>query len=130
LIDVSRIRQPLYAVGCLDDHVVPWQQSYRIRDHVNSKTPVRFVLTTSGHIFGIVNPVLNPPKRSYWVGPPASNEPSEHWRERSPKTAGSWWPDWLAWLSPQCGPMVDAPKVSVKTYPDLGEAPGTYVFEP
>lgn len=129
LIDLTRITQPLYAVSCADDHIVPWQQSYRIRHHVNEKTSVRYVLSTSGHIFGIVNPVVTPPKRSFWVAEPTSNEASEHWLARAPKAAGSWWPDWLAWLAPQCGPMVDAPNVKVKTYPDLGQAPGTYVFE-
>jgi hypothetical protein len=32
-------------------------------------------------------------------------------------------------LAPKCGPLVDAPKISAKSYPDLGAAPGTYVFE-
>lgn len=129
LIDLTRITQPLYAVSAEDDHIVPWQQSYRIRQHVNAQAPVRFVLTTSGHIFGIVNPVVSPPKRSFWVAEPESNAHSTHWREHAKKTSGSWWPDWLAWLSPQCGPMVDAPDTQSKTYPDLGSAPGTYVFE-
>ena len=129
LIDLSRITQPLYAVGCEDDHVVPWRQSYRVRQHVNVGTPVRYVLTTSGHIFGIVNPVLDPPKRNFRVGEPASNDHSAHWLEHAPKQAGSWWPDWLNWLAARCGPMVDAPKTSSKAYPDLGAAPGTYVHE-
>lgn len=129
LIDLTRITQPLYAVSAEDDHIVPWQQSYRIRQHVNAQASVRFVLTTSGHIFGIVNPVLNPSKRSFWVGEPESNAHSAHWREHAQKTPGSWWPDWLAWLSPQCALLVDAPDTQAKTYPDLGPAPGTYVFE-
>jgi len=129
LIDLSRITQSLYAVSAEDDHIVPWQQSYRLRQHLNAKTPVRFVLSTSGHIFGVVNPVVTPPKRTFWVAEPASAESSQDWHQRSQKTAGSWWPDWLAWLEPQCGPMVEAPKVKAKSYPDLGAAPGTYVFE-
>jgi polyhydroxyalkanoate synthase len=128
-IDLARITQPLYAVSAEDDHIVPWRQSYLIRQHLNAKTPVRFVLTTSGHIFGIVNPVVNPPKRNFWVTEPKSQETSDAWQGRATKTAGSWWPDWMAWLAPKCGPMVDAPKVGVKSYPDLGPAPGTYVFE-
>ena len=128
-IDLARITQPLYAVTAEDDHIVPWRQSYLIRQHLQAKTPVRFVLTTSGHIFGIVNPVVNPPKRTFWVAEPKSQETSDAWQGRATKTAGSWWPDWLAWLAPKCGPMVDAPKVGAKSYPDLGAAPGTYVFE-
>ena len=128
-IDLTRITQPLYAVSAQDDHIVPWEQSFRIRQHVNVAAPVRFVLSTSGHIFGVVNPVVTPPKRSFWVGEPASNEHSAHWLEHADKTRGSWWTDWLAWLAPQCGPMVDAPDVKAKSYPDLGAAPGTYVLE-
>jgi polyhydroxyalkanoate synthase len=128
-IDLARITQPLYAVSAEDDHIVPWRQSYLIRQHLNAKTPVRFVLTTSGHIFGIVNPVVTPPKRNFWVAEPKSQEACDVWQGRATKTAGSWWPDWLAWLSPKCGPMVDTPKVGAKSYPDLGPAPGTYVFE-
>lgn len=128
-IDLDRITQPLYAVSAEDDHIVPWQQSYRIHKYVNVKAPVRFVLSTSGHILGIVSPVVNPPKRSFWVAEPERNEHFEHWFARAEKKPGSWWEDWLAWLSPQCGPMVAAPDLIAARYPDLGPAPGTYVFE-
>jgi polyhydroxyalkanoate synthase len=128
-IDLARISQPLYAVGAEDDHIVPWRQSYLIRQHVHAKAPVRFVLSTSGHIFGIVNPLVNPPKRSFWVAEPKRIESSADWLEGATQTAGSWWPDWLAWLAPKCGPMVDVPQRSAQTYPDLGPAPGAYVFE-
>jgi polyhydroxyalkanoate synthase len=128
-IDLDRITQPLYAVSAEDDHIVPWRQSYRIRKYINVNAPVRFVLSTSGHILGIVNPVVNPPKRSFWVAEPERNEHFEHWFARAEKKPGSWWEDWLAWLAPQCGPMVAPPDVGGKGYPDLGPAPGTYVFE-
>ncbi|MDD5295414.1 MAG: alpha/beta fold hydrolase [Rhodocyclaceae bacterium] len=128
-IDLDRITQPLYAVSAEDDHIVPWTQSYRIRKYINVNAHMRFVLSTSGHILGIVNPVVNPPKRSFWVAEPERNEHFEHWFNRAEKNPGSWWQDWSNWLAPQCGAMVDAPSVSAKTYPDLGPAPGTYVFE-
>ncbi|MFZ2853737.1 MAG: alpha/beta fold hydrolase [Rhodocyclaceae bacterium] len=128
-IDLDCITQPLYAVGAEDDHIVPWRQSYRIRKYINVKAPVRFVLSTSGHILGIVNPVVNPPKRSFWVAEPERNEHYEHWFARAEKKPGSWWEDWLDWLAPQCGPMVAPPDVTAKSYPDLGPAPGSYVFE-
>lgn len=128
-IDLDCITRPLYAVAAEDDHIVPWRQSYRIRKHINVRAPVRFVLSTSGHILGIVNPVVSPPKRSFWVADPERNEHFEHWLARTEKKSGSWWDDWLAWLSPQCGAMVAPPDVDAETYPDLGPAPGTYVFE-
>ena len=129
LIDLTRITQDLYVVSAEDDHIVPWQQSYRVRHHVNFKTPVRFVLSTSGHIFAVINPVVTPPKRHFWVGEPSSNQSSEDWLKHAQKQPGSWWPDWMAWLSPRCGLMVDAPDVKAKNYPNLGDAPGTYVLE-
>jgi len=128
-IDLDRITQPLYAVTAEDDHIAPWRQCYRIRKYVNVGAPVRFVLSTSGHILGIVNPPVNPPKRSFWVGEPERNEHFEHWFERAEKKPGSWWEDWIAWLAPRCGPMVAPLSPSAKRYPDLGPAPGTYVFE-
>ncbi len=128
-IDLDRITQPLYAVSAEDDHIVPWRQSYRIHKYINVKAPVRFVLSTSGHIFGIVNPVVDPPKQSFWVAEPERNEHYEHWLARANKQPGSWWQDWLAWLSPQCGPLVKPPNSGAGSFPDLGPAPGTYVFE-
>jgi polyhydroxyalkanoate synthase len=73
--------------------------------------------------------VVEPPKRSFWVAEPERNEHYEHWFNRAEQKAGSWWTDWLAWLEPQCGPMVAPPQVGAKGYPDLGAAPGSYVLE-
>jgi polyhydroxyalkanoate synthase len=126
-IDLDRITQPLYAVGAEDDHIVPWHQAYAIRKYVNVKAPVRFVLTTSGHIFGIVNAVVTPPRRSFRVADPLRNENFEHWLAHADKKVGSWWEDWLAWLSPRCGPLVKPPSIEIDA--NLGAAPGTYVLE-
>ena len=84
----------LYAVTAEDDHIAPWRQCYRIRKYVNVGRLVRFVLSTSGHILGIVNPPVNPPKRSFWVGEPERNEHFEHWFDRAEQKPGSWWDDW------------------------------------
>ena len=127
-IDLDRITQPLYAVAAEDDHIVPWRQSYRVRKYVNTRSPVRFVLSSSGHILGIVNPVIQPPKRSFRVADPERNEHFEQWQARAEKRAGSWWEDWIGWLAPQCGAQVNAAKRE-STLPDLGAAPGSYVIE-
>jgi len=108
---------------------VPWRQAYRVREYVHADTPVRCVLTTSGHIFGIVNSVVQPPKRSYRVYEPECSEHSARCLDRAVQHAGSWWPDWLKWLGSRCGPLVNPPNTRSKAYPDLGAAPGTYVHE-
>ena len=129
LIDLDRIVQPLYAVTAEDDHIAPWRQCYRIHKYVNAKAPVRFVLSSSGHILGIVNPPANPPKRSYRIAAPEQNEHWEHWLGRAEQKQGTWWEDWTAWLNGNCGELVDAYPAANRKYPALADAPGTYVFE-
>lgn len=128
-IDLDCVVQPLYAVTAEDDHIAPWKQCYRIRKQINVAAPVRFVLSTSGHILGIVNPPANPPKRSYWIAEPERNEHWEHWYERAEKKPGTWWEDWTAWLGERTGDLVDAYPTSNRKFPSLGEAPGSYVLE-
>ncbi len=128
-IDLDRIVQPLYAVTAEDDHIAPWKQCYRIRKYINVAAPVRFVLSTSGHILGIVNPPVNPPKRSYWIADPERNEHWEHWFERADKKSGSWWEDWTTWLGERTGELVDAYPASNRKFPALADAPGTYILE-
>ncbi|MBW7902440.1 MAG: alpha/beta fold hydrolase [Rhodocyclaceae bacterium] len=128
-IDLDRITQPLYAVTAEDDHIAPWRQCYRIRKYVNVGASVRFVLSTSGHILGIVNPPVHPPKRSFRVGEPERNDHFELWLEHAEKKPGTWWEDWAAWLRPKCGPLAAPPSAKPGACPDLGPAPGTYVLE-
>lgn len=128
-IDLDRIVQPLYAVTAEDDHIAPWKQCYRIRKYVNVKAPVRFVLSTSGHILGIVNPPAKPPKRAYWIAEPERNEHWEHWFERAEKKPGTWWEDWTAWLGERTGDEVEAYPAANRKFPALADAPGTYVLE-
>ena len=128
-IDLDRIVQPLYAVTAEDDHIAPWKQCYRIRKYVNIKASVRFVLSTSGHILGIVNPPANPPKRSYWIAEPDRNEHWEHWFDRAEKKPGTWWEDWTRWLGERSGDLVEAYPPANRKFPSLADAPGTYVLE-
>ncbi|PKO61861.1 MAG: alpha/beta hydrolase [Betaproteobacteria bacterium HGW-Betaproteobacteria-18] len=128
-IDLNRITQPLYAVTAEEDHIAPWQQCYLIRRDVNPETPVRFVRSTSGHILGIVNPPVSPPKRSYWVAEPEANDDHERWLAQAEKKPGSWWPDWTAWLHQRTGDMVPAYATTSRKFPALADAPGTYVLE-
>jgi polyhydroxyalkanoate synthase len=126
-IDLERITQPLYAVGATDDHIAPWRQTFRVNSHVSGNK--RYVLTSSGHILGIVNPPVAPPKREYWVANAERHDSAENWRERAEPHQGSWWEDWVAWLQPQSGTRVDAKPTATSEYPSLASAPGTYVLE-
>lgn len=126
-IDLATITQPVYAVSAEDDHIAPWRQTFRTMNHVTG--PKRYVLSSSGHILGIVNPPVKPPKRSYWVAPAHRSDTADGWRNGAREQAGSWWEDWMAWLKPQAGDLVDAGPVATEAYPALADAPGTYVLE-
>lgn len=126
-IDLSRIVQPVYAVAAADDHIAPWKQTFRLNAVVSG--PKRYVLSSSGHILGIVNPVVHPPKREYWVGDAERHDSADEWRERAEHHAGSWWEDWMRWLKPQSGALGKPPAIDSKAYPALADAPGTYVLE-
>ncbi|MBN8441515.1 MAG: alpha/beta hydrolase [Thauera sp.] len=127
-LDLSRIVQPLYAVSAVDDHIAPWRQTFRINNHVTGDK--RFVLSSSGHILGIVNPVVSPPKRQFWAANAHRSDTADDWRSRSEERQGSWWEDWMAWLGPRAGELVDARAVTTPAFHELAKAPGTYVLEP
>ena len=126
-IDLGRIVQPIYAVSAADDHIAPWRQTFRINNHACGAK--RFVLSSSGHILGIVNPPVTPPKREYWVGSAERHDTAETWHERAEHQAGSWWEDWMAWLKPMSGELRAAPAVASDEFPALADAPGSYVLE-
>jgi len=127
-LDLGSIRQPLYAVGCEQDHIAPWKQTFRTCGLVGG--PVRYVLATSGHILGIINPPVDPPKRRYWVGDASGCSDAEQWRASIAKVPGSWWEDWTAWLHERCGEWRDAPAAAGSAgHPPLAAAPGCYVLE-
>jgi len=126
-LDLGCIKEPLYAVGAEDDHIAPWKQTFRIMGLVGCER--RYVLSSSGHILGIINPPTKPPKREFVAAEVKAGDSHEAWHHRGTLQAGSWWEDWMAWLKPRCGPLRDAPRVASDGWPALGDAPGSYVLE-
>jgi polyhydroxyalkanoate synthase subunit PhaC len=125
-LDLGRITLDAYAVGAEKDHIVPWAAAWRLTQLTNGK--VRFVLASSGHIAGIINPPGG--KGIYWVnaeGRPAGT--SEQWRESSTLHDGSWWADWARWLAGHSGCEGKLPVMGSAAHPTLDDAPGRYVLE-
>lgn len=129
-VAVSDIHTPIFAVGTVKDHVAPWKSVYKINLLANSQE-VTFVLTTGGHNAGIVSEPGHP-HRSYQRCLRRNGEPyvdPETWQQSTPRSEGSWWPSWQAWLAAHssgwCKPPGDgAPRAG---YPPLEDAPGQYV---
>jgi polyhydroxyalkanoate synthase len=126
-IDLTLVHTPLYQVGAEDDHIAPWRQTFRINSQVTGSK--RFVLSSSGHILGIVNPPVSPPRRRYQIGPAHRGQTADAWLATAEQRQGSWWEDWCAWLAERCGDPGPPPALANDAYPKLAEAPGTYVLE-
>jgi polyhydroxyalkanoate synthase len=125
-LDLSRVKLDVYAAGAEKDHIVPWSGAWRITQLVGGK--VRFVLASSGHIAGIINPPGG--KGTYWIGKEgAPGATPEEWLRSATPHDGSWWTDWKAWLSERSGKMVKPPGMGSASHPVLQEAPGSYVLE-
>jgi polyhydroxyalkanoate synthase len=123
-LDLGRITLDAYAVGAEKDHIVPWESAWRITQLFGGK--VRYVLASSGHIAGIINPPGG--KGTHWVNEGKYPTP-EQWRETSAVHDGSWWNDWARWLGDHSGGRVSPPKPGGNAYPPLDDAPGRYVLE-
>jgi len=123
---LRKVDVPIYIYGSREDHIVPITAAYA-STHVFTG-PKRFVMGASGHIAGVINPPASG-KRSHWVSK-SSEFPStvEEWTESATETAGSWWPDWYAWLKKHAGQQVAAPKSYGRgKHKAIEPAPGRYV---
>jgi len=112
-----------YILAAVDDHIVPWVAGYKTTQLLGGNK--RFVLSTSGHIAGIVNPPG--PKAKHWTNDAMPADPLE-WKDGAQLQDGTWWQDWTAWIDKQGGPSVAAPRrLGSKDHPPIEPAPGSYV---
>jgi polyhydroxyalkanoate synthase len=129
-VDLGAIDAPVYIYGSREDHIVPWHAAYRSTQLLKGRK--RFVLGASGHIAGVINPPPKPgkpPKRSHWIGKgTAFPADPQAWFDGATEHAGSWWPDWSAWLASHAGAAKPAPKApGNRKYKAIEPAPGRYV---
>ncbi|TMH22513.1 MAG: class I poly(R)-hydroxyalkanoic acid synthase [Betaproteobacteria bacterium] len=126
-IDLRKIVIPAYFVSTLEDHIAPWESTYKGARLLSG--PTRFVLGGSGHIAGIVNPP-SAKKYGYWTGSELP-ESADEWQAGASRNEGSWWIDWQAWITGLNGPdRVPARVPGAGTLQALEDAPGSYVSVP
>ena len=124
LIDLKSIKVPIYNLATREDHIAPAKSVL-----LGSKFfggPVRFVLSGSGHIAGVVNPPEKQ-KYQYWTGAKPRNADLEGWLAKAKEHPGSWWPDWLAWLNKQNSAQAPARVPGDGKLKPIEDAPGSYV---
>lgn len=123
-IDLTRVDVPAYMISTREDHIAPWKATYAATQMY--KGPIRFVLSASGHIAGVINPP-SANKYCYWTNAQTPKDP-DAWFDKAKQHEGSWWPDWDAWVKKQSGKKTVPARVPGDgKLAALDDAPGTYV---
>ena len=125
-VDLGLVEVPAYVQAGREDHIAPPESVLKLPQVLSG--PVRFVLAGSGHIAGVVNPP-SAGKYQYWTGPQGAASVAE-FLAAADEHKGSWWPDWIGWLTalaPDKVPATGRRKPGGRGNPALEPAPGTYV---
>jgi polyhydroxyalkanoate synthase len=126
LLDLSRISQDSYFISAEKDHIALWKAVYAGAKLMGGT--IRFMLSNSGHIAGVVNPPN--PKSKHWVGSAETlPDDPEAWRAKAKEVAKSWWLDWTPWIARRAGEQRTPPATGSAMHPPLESAPGSYVLQ-
>ncbi len=123
-LNLKSVKVPIYNLATREDHIAPAKSVL-----LGSKFfggPVRFVLSGSGHIAGVINPP-DRHKYQYWTGPKPTSANLERWLAKATEHPGSWWTDWLEWIKAQDGTQVPARVPGGGRIVPIEDAPGSYV---
>jgi polyhydroxyalkanoate synthase len=128
-LDLGKLTEDVYLVAAEQDHITPWRSCYKGARLLGGN--VRFVLSNSGHIAGVVNPPN--PKSRHWVGRNVRGRflptDPDTWRARATEHKATWWEDWTAWIAKRGGDRRPPPPMGSDTHRPLADAPGSYVLE-
>ncbi|HKA89841.1 MAG TPA: alpha/beta fold hydrolase, partial [Haliangiales bacterium] len=122
-LNLSKIKQDAFVLAAIDDHIAPWRSQFKTPQLVGGRT--KFVLSSSGHIAGIVNP----PSKSavHWTNDRTVADP-DLWLAGATKRNETWWEEWSRWIDARAGERGAPPPMGGPKHPPLADAPGTYVL--
>ncbi|MDO9560771.1 MAG: class I poly(R)-hydroxyalkanoic acid synthase, partial [Bradyrhizobium sp.] len=124
LLDLSKVKVPVYNLATREDHIAPAESVLYGSQFFGG--PVRYVLSGSGHIAGVVNPPASG-KYQYWTNDNIRDTTLANWLKGAQEHKGSWWPDWRQWLESIDAETVPARPVGTDAMPPIEDAPGSYV---
>ncbi|MGI9305639.1 MAG: PHA/PHB synthase family protein [Gammaproteobacteria bacterium] len=122
-IDLRAIDTPTYVLSTREDHIAPWTSTYAATQLYSGC--VRFVLSKSGHIAGVVNPPAAH-KYGYWTNEVLPGDADE-WLAGAERHDGSWWLDWKKWIRRYQGKKIAARQPGDGALDVIEDAPGEYV---
>ena len=122
-LDLSKVTIPVYNLAAREDHIAPPRSVFNGAKFFGGD--MRYVLAGSGHIAGVVNPASKP-KYQFWTGPKPGGE-YEDWVASANEHPGSWWTDWIAWITGQAPEKVPARQPGDGRLKAICDAPGEYV---
>jgi polyhydroxyalkanoate synthase len=124
LLDLSKIKVPIYNLATREDHIAPAESVLYGSQFFGG--PVKYVLSGSGHIAGVVNPPESG-KYQFWTNDHICDVTLADWLKGAQEHKGSWWPDWREWLGSIDAEEVPARSVGTEALPAIEDAPGSYV---
>jgi polyhydroxyalkanoate synthase subunit PhaC len=124
LLDLSKVKVPIYNLATREDHIAPADSVLYGSQFFGG--PVKYVLSGSGHIAGVVNPPASD-KYQFWTNDNIKDVTLAEWLEGAQEHKGSWWPDWREWLESIDAEQVPARAVGTGALPPIEDAPGSYV---
>jgi polyhydroxyalkanoate synthase len=124
LLDLSKVKVPVYNLATREDHIAPAESVLYGSQFFGG--PVKYVLSGSGHIAGVVNPPAAN-KYQYWTNDNIKDVTVAEWMKGAVEHKGSWWPDWREWLGQIDPEEVPARTVGSGALPPIENAPGSYV---
>src|SRR5258706_449119 len=93
-IDLSKIKAPTFILSTHEDHIAPWKSTYAATRLYSGR--VKFVLSTSGHMAGVISAPGS--KCGHWANDNLPPSPDEWFAGATPHL-GSWWPVWDEWAT-------------------------------
>ncbi len=124
LLDLAKVKVPVYNLATREDHIAPADSVLYGSQFFGG--PVKFVLSGSGHIAGVVNPPAAN-KYQYWTNDDIRDISLQDWLKAAQEHKGSWWPHWREWLASIDPEEVPARSVGSTALPPIEDAPGSYV---